>query len=121
MKTDPDEKSISVKTEIDDDLTKDEIIKGLEEQNQNILEAICDLSEKLEVQRMRNDQTEDEWFERCGEQALQLFIWSDADQELVRKMKENAESFVTILNRLVAVRKKEMKKLEEVKRNLKKS
>jgi hypothetical protein len=112
---DSEEKTFSVKMEMDNDTTKDERIRLLEEQNQNILETIVDLSEKLEVQRLRNDQTEDEWFERCGEQVLQLFIWNDEDQERVRKMKNADISCVTILNRLGSIRRKEMDKLEEVK------
>jgi len=112
---DSEEKTLSVKMEMDNDTMKDERIRLLEEQNKNIIETIVDLSEKLEVQRLRNDQTEDEWFERCGEQVLQLFIWNDEDQERVRKMKNADISCVTILNRLGSIRRKEMDKLEEVK------
>jgi hypothetical protein len=104
----------AAKIEIDNGTTKDEIIKGLKDQNETILIALSDLSEKLEIQRLRNDQTEDELFERCSEEALQLFIWNDGDQDLVRQMKDSADSNVTILNRLVSNKRKKMGKLEEV-------
>ena len=106
------EKSVSVKMETD------ERIEALEEQNRNVAEAFDDLLEKLKVQKLRNDQTEDEMFEKCSEQTLQLFVWNDSDQDLVRKMKKNSDSFVTILNRLVNIRKREIKKLEQVKKIL---